>query len=234
MNTFTKRSRLLQLQRRVAITLAVALDGFAITLASAQHGTLPLSDVGQNHHCALQKAAPGMGHSNRSCVQTQGTFLQRHIDSGYLARGCPTGMEFRGLSRVSCTDRVNARGELGAAYHATLCCGYARAAPAYLPTPTPPPPPMPEYGNPKLIRNLPVTGPGNLQCPPLGVWLERPAAMVQHPYVRAIAGNVDQRCHKPPHLSPLGFSRVNFHSCSEDARGIQYGLVTHADYLCYP
>lgn len=233
MNTFTKLSRFLQLRRRVAVTLGVALACFTATMVSAQHGTLSLRDVGQNRHCALQKPAPGMGHSNRSCVQTHRTFLQRHIDSGYLARGCPTGMEFRGLSRVTCTDRVSARGELGAAYHGTLCCGYARAAPAHLPTPTPPPP-MPAYSTPKLIPNLSVHGPGHLQCPPLGMWLERPAAMRQYPYVRAIAGGVDQRCHKPPHLSPLGFSRVNFHSCSEDARGIHYGLVTHADYLCYP
>lgn len=231
MNQQTRHTRR---QRGIAFALAVTLGCFTSTVARAQHGTLSLHDIGQNHHCAVQKPAPGMSHSNRSCVQTHRTFLQEKLDNGYITRQCPVGMEFRGLSHVSCTDRVSARGELGAVYHALLCCGDARAAPAYAQPPTTAPPPMPAYGNPKVITNLPVHGPGNAQCPPLGTWLERPAAMRQHPYVRAIAGNIDQRCHKPPHNSPLGFARVNFHSCSDDPRGVQYGLVTYGDYLCYP
>lgn len=108
------------------LAFALALGSLAAPIAHAQHGTLSLGDIGQNHHCAVQQPAPGMGHSNRSCEQTHQTFLQQKLDNGYLPSKCPEGMPFRGLSQITCTDRTLANGVLGASYHATLCCGYAR------------------------------------------------------------------------------------------------------------
>jgi hypothetical protein len=207
----------------------------SLTAAHAQHGVMHLPPIGETRDCALLKPAPNMGHSNRSCEQTINTYLQGHLRGTFLSSQCPADKPLRGLTNISCTDRYNARGELGAAYYSTLCCGYARTAPSYLPAPGAPlsstlPPPTPA----KVIHNLPVSGPGNLRCPPLGLWLERPAAMRAYPYVRSIAGSVDKQCRQAPYLSPLGFARVHFHSCSEDPRGLQYGLITRGDYRCYP
>jgi hypothetical protein len=190
-----------------------------------------LPPIGDTRDCALLKPAPNMGHSNRSCEQTQHTYLQGHLRGNFLPPQCPADKPLRGMTNISCTDRYNARGELGAAYHSTLCCGYARQSPVYVPNVVPS---APAYPRPLTFRSTYGIGANRARttpCPQLGV-IHRRDAISYVDMLRVNQPSMDAQCAKRG--APGGFSSVVYRSCEPSEAGLQFGLHTQADVTCAP
>jgi hypothetical protein len=203
----------------------------ALANAHAQHGVMRLPPIGDTRDCALLKPAPNMGHSNRSCEQTRHSYLQGHLHGNFLPPQCPADKPLRGMTNISCTDRYNARGELGAAYHSTLCCGYARQSPVYLPNVVPS---APAAAGPTFRAKIPVgaNSPGDAPCTRPGSAYTR-ATMRESTYLTRVRAGLDQQCRG--HGSQQGiFSNAIFSACTAGTPDGRISYFVEIDVTCAP